>query len=199
MSSMSLRSIVVKKFRPYTSKTSIEEKENLLNRDFEATSINQKWCTDITYIYTLKDGWTYLASVMDLYSKKIIGYAYGTSMTADLAVKALDNACLNVKNTKGIILHSDLGTQYTSQKFKEAISKFGMIHSFSRKGNPYDNACIESFHSILKKEEVNHNKYYDFNAARRAIFDFIESWYNRKRIHSAINYKTPNEVHETAA
>ncbi len=78
MSSMCLRSIVVKKLRPYTSKTSIEEKDNLLNRDFEATSINQKWCTDITYINTLKDGWTYLASVMDLYSKKIIGYAYGT-------------------------------------------------------------------------------------------------------------------------
>ena len=84
-------------------------------------------------------------------------------------------------------------------KSSRKLNQNGMIHSFSRKGNPYDNACIESFHSILKKEEVNHNKYYDFNAARRAIFDFIESWYNRKRIHSAINYKTPNEVQETAA
>ena len=170
-----------------------------MNRDFEAAGINQKWCADITYIHTLKDGWTYLASVMDLYSKKIIGYAYGTSMTAELVVKSLENACLNVKSTKGIILHSDLGTQYTSQKFQELISKKEMIHSFSRKGNPYDNACIESFHSILMKEEINHNKYYDFNVARKAIFEFIESWYNRKRIHGAINDMTPHAVHEAAA
>ena len=199
MSTMGLRSIVVKKFRPHSSKSSVEEKENLLNRDFEASGINQKWCADITYIHTLKDGWTYLASVMDLYSKKIIGYAYGTSMTAELVAKSLENACLNVKSTKGIILHSDLGTQYTSQKFQELIAKKGIKHSFSRKGNPYDNACIESFHSILKKEEVNHNKYYDINVARKAIFEYIESWYNRKRIHGAINDMTPHAAHEAAA
>ena len=199
MSSMGLRSIVVKKFRPHSSKSNVEEKDNLLNREFKASGINQKWCTDITYIHTLKDGWTYLASVMDLYSKKIIGYSYGTSMTAELAVKALENACISVKNTEGIILHSDLGTQYTSQKFHDVISKKGIIHSFSRKGNPYDNDCIESFHSILKKEEVNHNKYYDFDVARRVIFEYIESWYNRKRIHGSINDMTPHSVHEAAA
>jgi len=196
MSSMGLRSIVVKKYRPHSSKSSVEEKENLLNRDFKANGINQKWCTDITYIYTIKDGWTYLASVMDLYSRKIIGYAYNTSMTTELAIKSLENACLNAKNTKGIILHSDLGTQYTSQKFQELILKKGIIHSFSRKGNPYDNAWIESFHSILKKEEINHNKYYYYNAARKAIFEFIESWYNRKRIHGAINDMTPQAMNE---
>ncbi len=96
-------------------------------------------------------------------------------MTTELVVQSLKNACLNVKNAKGIILHSDLGTQYTSQKFQELISKKRMIHSFSRKGNTYDNACIESFHSVLKKEEINHNKYYDYKAARKAIFEFIES------------------------
>jgi transposase len=126
MSSMGLRSIIVKKYRPYTSKSSAEEKENLLNRDFKANGINQKWCTDITYIFTVKDGWTYLASVMDLYSRKIIGYAYDTSMTTELAIKSLENACLNAKNTKGIILHSDLGTQYTSQNFQELILKKGI-------------------------------------------------------------------------
>ena len=199
MSSMGLRSIVIKKFRPHSSKSSVIEKENLLNRDFKATSINQKWCTDITYIHTVKDGWTYLASVMDLYSKKIIGYAYGTSITTELVVKSVENACLNVKSTKGIILHSDLGTQYTSQKFSELITNKEMVHSFSRKGNPYDNACIESFHSLLKKEEVNHKKYYDFNVASRAIFEYIESWYNRRRIHGAINDMTPHAVHEAAA
>lgn len=198
MKDMGIQSIVVKKFRYHSEKSSPEERENILDRDFSTTSINQKWCTDITYIYTIKDGWTYLASVMDLYSKKIIGYAYHTSMTAELAIKAVENACLNVKKTEGIILHSDLGSQYTSQKFENYLATKHMIHSFSRKGNPYNNACIESFHSILKKEEVNHHKYYDFNTARKAVFEYIESWYNRKRIHSAINYKTPQAAHEAA-
>lgn len=127
-----------------------------MNLDFSTTSINQKWCTDITYISTAKEGWTYLASVMDLHSKKIIGYSYDTSMTAELAVEAVENACLNVKSTEGIILHSDLGIQYTSQNFEACMEAKHMIHSFSRNGNPYDNACIESFHSLLKKEEINH-------------------------------------------
>lgn len=196
MSAMQIRSIVVKKFRYHSEKVTSDDKENLINRDFTTTSINQKWCTDITYIHTLKDGWTYLASVMDLHSKKIIGYAYDVTMTADLAVRAVENACLNVKHTNGIILHSDLGTQYTSYSFENCLESKGIVHSFSRKGNPYDNACIESFHSVLKKEEVNHKKYYDFKAARRAIFEYIESWYNRKRIHSAINYLTPQAAHD---
>jgi putative transposase len=115
-----------------------------------------------------------------------IGYAYDTSMTAELAMKTVKNACLNVQVIEGIILHSDLGTQYTSRIFEDYLSFKGIIHSFSRKGNPYDNACIESFHSVLKKEEINHHKYNDFNAARKAVFEYIESWYNRKRIHGAI-------------
>ncbi|GAA4298494.1 hypothetical protein GCM10023142_38690 [Anaerocolumna aminovalerica] len=119
-----------------------------------------------------------------------IGYAYDTSMTAELAMQAAKNACLNVKVIEGIILHSDLGTQYTSRIFEDYLSFKGIIHSFSRKGNPYDNACIESFHSVLKKEEINHHKYNDFNTARKAVFEYIESWYNRKRIHGAINYLT---------
>lgn len=135
---------------------------------------------------------------MDFHSKKIIGYAYGTSMTAELAVKAVKNACTNVRDTKGIILHSDLGTQYTSRLFEDYLSSKEIIHSFSRKGNPYDNACIESFHSILKKEEVNHHRYFDFSVARKAIFEYIESWYNRKRIHGSINYMTPQAAHEAA-
>lgn len=199
MADMGIRSIVVKKFKYHTDKPASEEKENIINRDFKTTSINQKWCTDITYINTIQGGWTYLASVMDLFSKKIIGYAYDTSMTADLAVKAVENACLNVKATEGIILHSDLGSQYTSHEFENLLNSKGMVHSYSRKGNPYDNACIESFHSLLKKEEVNHCKYYDSNDARKAIFEYIESWYNRKRIHGSIGYMTPHAVHSYAS
>lgn len=199
MIKLGLRSIVIKKYRHFSSNLKIDEKENLLNRDFSVTGINQKWCTDITYIHTLKDGWTYLASVMDFYSKKIIGWAYDTTMTAELAVKAIKNACLNVKQPEGIILHSDLGTQYTSDLFERYLLKQKMKHSFSRKGCPYDNACIESFHSLLKKEEVHHKTYLDFNDAYNAIFEYIESWYNHKRIHSSINYKTPDAVHATGA
>ena len=194
MAGQGLRSVVVKKYNHHANRrTAPDDKVNILKRDFEAETINQKWCTDITYIHVQKEGWTYLASVMDLYSRKIIGYAYGTSMTAELAVEAVKNACLNVRDTQGIILHSDLGSQYTSQVFEGYLSNHGMRHSFSRKGNPYDNACIESFHSVLKKEEIYLHTYQDSREARRAIFEYIEGWYNRKRIHSAIGYMTPQQ------
>lgn len=194
MANQELRSVVVKKYNHHANQGAIpDNKENILKRDFDTNTINEKWCTDITYIYVLKEGWTYLASVMDLCSRKIIGYAYGISMTAELATQAVKNACLNVKETTGIILHSDLGSQYTSQTFEAYLSEKGILHSFSRKGNPYDNACIESFHSILKKEEIYLHTYQDFKEANAAIFEYIESWYNRKRIHSAINYLTPQQ------
>ena len=194
MAEQGLRSVVVKKYNHHANHGSVpDDKTNILKRDFGTETINQKWCTDITYIHVQKEGWTYLASVMDLCSRKIIGYAYGTSMTAELAVQAVENACLNVKETRGIILHSDLGSQYTSQAFEDCLSSKGILHSFSRKGNPYDNACIESFHSVLKKEEIYLHTYQDSNEARRAIFEYIEGWYNRKRIHSSIGYLTPQQ------
>ena len=104
------------------------EQENILQQNFTAIAVNQKWCTDITYIHTLKDDWTYLASVMDFYSKKIIGWSYGTQMTAELALKAVQNACLNVDSTEGNIVHSDLGSQYTSDLFEKYLLKAKMKH-----------------------------------------------------------------------
>ena len=194
MAEQGLRSVVVRKYNHRANHGSIpDNKVNILKRDFETETINPKWCTDITYIHVQKEGWTYLASVMDLCSRKIIGYAYGTSMTAELAVQAVKNACLNVADTEGIILHSDLGSQYTGQVFENYLASRGILHSFSRKGNPYDNACIESFHSVLKKEEIYLHTYQDSAEARRAIFEYIEGWYNRKRIHSAIGYMTPQQ------
>ena len=173
MANQGLRSVVVKKYNHHANHGTVpNDKANILGRDFEAETIHQKWCTDITYIHVLKEGWTYLACVMDLYSRKIIGYAYGLSMTAELAVEAVKNACLNVKNTQGILVHSDLGSQYTSQAFERYLNSQGMIHSFSRKGN---------------------HTYQDSKEARRAIFEYIEGWYNRKRIHSAIGYMTPQQ------
>lgn len=198
MTLLGIRSIVVKKYRHHSNSHVVREQENFLKQDFSATRINQKWCTDITYIHTLRDGWTYLASVMDFYSKKVIGWAYGTSMTAELALKAVENACLNVKNTDGIILHSGLGAQYTSDLFESYLREHKIQYSFSRKGCPYDNACIESFRSLLKKEEVYTKHYLDSKEAFNAIFEYIESWYNHKRIHSSLNYQIPNAVHKAA-
>lgn len=139
-----------------------------------------------------------MASVLDFHSRKIIGYAYSKSMTAELATKAVENACINVKDATGIILQSDLGTQYTSRLFEDFLFKNQILHSYSRKGNPYDNAYIESFHSILKKEEIHHNKYFDFKMTQKAIFEYIESWYNRKRIHGSLNYMTPQAFEDAS-
>ena len=167
--------------------------ENVLKRDFSTTTINEKWVGDITYIHTLKDGWTYLTSVMDLHSKKIIGYAYGKLMTTDLVLTALKNAYSSQNPPDGVIFHSDLGSEYTSIEVKETCKDLKIVQSFSKKGCSYDNACIESFHAILKKEEVYRTNYYDYYTARIALFRFIEGWYNRRRINSSINYLTSDE------
>ena len=191
MKKLGIKSIIIKKFRPHSSKQKVEALENILKQDFSTTTLNEKWATDITYIYTLRNGWCYLASVLDLCTKKIIGYSFSKTMDTEMALQALYNAVKAQKPTKQIILHSDLGSQYTSSKFKDYVDNNNIIHSFSGKGNPYDNACIESFHASLKKEDVNLVSYYDFDIARLAIFEYIESWYNRKRIHSSIGYLTP--------
>lgn len=172
------------------------ERKNLLNRDFSTTTINEKWVADITYIHTVRDGWCYLASVMDLHSKKIVGFSFSRSMTTDLVMTALGNAYFTQKPAKGLLLHTDLGSQYTSSVFMQYVQSRGIIQSFSQKGCPYDNDCIESFHAILKKEEVNHVQYQDYQTAKLAMFQFIEGWYNRKRIHSSLDYNTPQTVED---
>ncbi|MBU5314983.1 DDE-type integrase/transposase/recombinase [Clostridium bornimense] len=130
----------------------------------------------MTYIHTTQDGWCYLASILDLYSKKIIGYAFGKKMTDDLVIKALKRAYHNQNPHKDnkLIFHSDLGSQYTSNDLKDLCKEFSIVQSFSKKGCPYDNACIESFHSSIKKEEVYRNTYRTFEEAKIAIFKYIE-------------------------
>ena len=120
------------------------------------------------------------------------------SNDAELVTNAVKNACLNIKNTRGMIFYSDLGSQYTSDIFENYLSSKGIKHSFSRKGNPYDNTCIESFHSLLKKEMIYCKEYHSFEEAQFDIFEYIESWYNRKRRHAFLNYKTPQEVEDYA-
>jgi transposase InsO family protein len=128
---------------------------------------------------------------------KDCAHAGRTKMTTDVVVTALDNAYQSQKAHPGLILHSDLGAQYTSREVGNYLQTKNTQHSFSQKGCPYDNACIESFHAILKKEEVHHTRYPNYRAAKVAIFQFIEGWYNRKRIHSSIGYQTPQEFEES--
>lgn len=199
MRRLQIKSIVARKYQYQKNQGKVPDgKENILNRNFEADTVFKKLVTDITYIHVQNEGWTYLASVMDLFDRKIIGWAYGKNITAELATQAVRNACLNITDTNGIILHSDLGSQYTSDTFEEYLRTQGIQHSFSRKGNPYDNACIESFHSVLKKEEVYATTYKTFEEAKMALFEYIESFYNRKRRHSALNYKTPQQIEDEA-
>ena len=195
MKFLGLRSITVKKFNHAGSSKTNDTKEykNLLEQDFFADKPSQKWVGDITYIYTKETGWTYLAIVMDLFDLKVVGWSYGMNMTDDLVIDAFNKAMINRKLNKDGIFHSDRGSQYTSNDFEQVLEELKIKHSYSKKGYPYDNASMESFNAILKKEEVNVNNYETFNKAKLAIFEFIESWYNNQRIHSTIGYITPNE------
>ena len=198
MKVLGLRSITIKKFN-HSGNSKIDntkEYPNLLEQDFFADKPSQKWVGDITYIYTKETGWTYLAIVMDLFDLKVVGWAYGLNMTDDLVIEAFKKANINRGLNKDGILHSDRGSQYTSNDFESLLKKSNIKHSYSKKGYPYDNASMESFNAILKKEEVNVNNYETFKEAKLAIFEFIESWYNNQRIHSTIGYITPNEKYK---
>ena len=197
MKALGIKSIIVKKFNHSgNKKVDDTNKENLLAQNFKAEKPGEKWVGDITYIYTKETGWTYLAIVMDLFDLKVIGWSYGLNMTAELVTSAFNKAKLVREKTEGMIFHSDLGSQYTSNEFEKVLLENNVKHSYSKKGYPYDNASMESFNAILKKEEVNVNTYETFNEARKAIFEFIESWYNNIRIHSSNDYMTPNEKYE---
>ena len=194
MKKIGLRSIIVKKYNhSRNKKVDYKNKENILDQNFKAEKPSEKWVGDITYIYTKETGWTYLAIVMDLFDLKIIGWSYGVNMTAELVVEAFRKAKNERCTTKGMIFHSDLGSQYTSNEYEKILLENDVRHSYSKKGYPYDNASMESFNAILKKEEVNVNTYETFEEAKLAIFEFIEGWYNNRRIHSTLDYKTPNE------
>ena len=195
MKQLGLRSITIRKFNHSggSKQNDSKEYENLLEQDFFAENPSEKWVGDITYIYTKETGWTYLAIVMDLFDLKIVGWDYGLNMEDDLVINAFKKALVNRGLKQGGIFHSDRGSQYTSNDYEKLLNDLKIKHSYSKKGYPYDNASMESFNAILKKEEVNVNTYETFKEARLAIFEFIEGWYNTKRIHSTLGYITPNE------
>lgn len=188
-----IQSRTVKKYKATTnSKHSLPVQENVLNREFAASKPNEKWVTDITYIST-SEGWLYLASVMDLYSRKIVGWHMSERMTKELVLQALKQAYGRQHPDQGLIHHSDRGSQYASLDYQKQLKQYEMIGSMSRKGNCYDNACIESFHSVLKKELIYLNQYKTREEAKKSIFEYIEVFYNNQRIHSSIGYNTPSD------
>jgi len=168
---------------------------NLLNREFNPAQPNQAWVSDITYIWTT-EGWLYLAIVMDLYSRTIVGWSMANRMTRQLVMDALVLAAKRRNPPGGLLHHSDRGSQYASEDFQALLLKYGMICSMSRTGNCWDNAPAESFFSILKRELVFHNRYQSRAQARLSIFDYIERFYNRRRIHASLGYVTPSEFEE---
>ena len=172
--------------------------ENRLWRDFKATSPNEKWTTDITYIW-VDNRWIYLATVMDLYSRRIIGWALDESMTEDLVKRALETALARRQTQPGLILHSDRGVQYRAQKFIDFAQSKGIKLSMSRKGNCWDNAPMESFFSRLKVELIYAKNYQCIAEAQSGIFEYIEVFYNRKRKHSSIDYLSPVQYEERLA
>ena len=193
---LGIRSIINRKFKPYNTKNPNVNKDypNLLNQEFTTDKPGLKWVTDITYMYTKEQGWTYLAVVIDLFDLKVIGWAYSEKIDTRLAMKALRRAVINRKREFDCILHSDRESQYTSNSFEDMLELLNIKHSYSsKKGYPYDNASMENFNAILKKEEVNLNSYDNLENTKLILFDFIESWYNNIRIHSKIDYMTPNE------
>lgn len=190
------RSRTVKKYKATTnSKHNLPVQENLLNQEFTASKPNEKWVTDITYVWTL-EGWLYLASVMDLFSRKIVGWHMSERMTKELVLQALKQAHGRQRPEEEVLHHSDRGSQYASNDYQKQLKIYSMKSSMSRKGNCYDNACIESFHSIIKKELIYLNKYETRAEGEKSIFEYIEVFYNNERIHSSINYLTPSEYEQ---
>ena len=167
---------------------------NVLNRDFTAVAPDQKWVSDVTYVET-KQGWLYLAVLLDLYARKVVGWATSASFDKELVCKALEEALATRKAPA--LHHSDRGVQYTSLAYQQMLAAAGIQPSMSRVAQPYDNAVMESFFATLKEERLHTERYATHRQAEAAIFEYIESFYNCTRLHSTNGYKSPNALERT--
>jgi len=194
LNSMERQGLVAKaarKFKVTTdSKHSLPVAPNLLEQDFSATGPNQKWVGDITYLMT-SEGWLYLAVIIDLYSRAVIGWSMSNRMTADLVCSALNMALFRRGFPKSVIVHSDRGSQYCSHDYRDLIKKHQLVQSMSRKGNCWDNAVAESFFHSLKVEALQDEPIMDRETMRQHVFEYIEVDYNKTRRHSALGYLSP--------
>ena len=168
---------------------------NLLNRQFEADAPNQKWVTDITYIPT-EQGWLYLAVILDLFSRRVVGWSMASTMHASLVKSALRMAIVHRQPQAGLLHHSDRGSQYAGFVYQSLLSEQQMVVSMSRTADCYDNAAMESFFGTLKCELVHDRHYCTRDEARQDIFEYIEVFYNRKRLHSTLGYRSPVEYEQ---
>ena len=186
-----------KRSRPRTTRQepTHQKAANLLNQEFEATAPNQKWVTDVTAVWT-QEGWLYLAGVLDLFSRSLVGWAMAAVQDEALVQMALQMALLRRHPSRGVLHHSDRGSQYTSIGYQGTLAQAGMIVSMSRTGNCYDNAVMESFWSTLKCECTSRTCFPTRAAAKQAIFEYIECFYQRHRRHSSLDYLSPEQYEE---
>jgi transposase InsO family protein len=195
-----LKATTARKFRHTTdSNHSHPVAENVLNQEFEQAGPNAAWASDITYVWT-DEGWLYLAGVLDLYSRRAVGWSMSERMTSDLVISAMQAALRQRCPEAGELLHhSDRGSQYASAAFQKVLREHGITCSMSGVGNCYDNAAMESFFATLKKELVHQERFATRAQARQRIFEYIEVFYNRERRHSALGYQSPCRFEELAA
>jgi putative transposase len=195
MRELGLKSRVRKAFTPTTTQVdpSREPVPNKLDRDFTASAPNRKWVTDITYLATAQ-GWVYLAVVLDLFSRKVVGWSIGHSLATELVSAALRKAIESRRPTgKELLHHSDRGSQYTSDAYQQTLRRLGIECSMSRAGSCYDNAVMERFFWSLKHEWTKHERFENLEAARLSVFKYIETFYNAERLHQTLGYKSPDK------
>ena len=194
-----LRAKAARKFKATTnSNHSLPVAENLLQQDFSAARPNQAWVGDITYIAT-DEGWLYLAVVLDLFSRKVVGWSMSDRMTATLVCDALRMALFRRKRPHGVIMHTDRGSQYCSREHRSLLDLNGLIASMSAKGNCYDNAAMESWNHSLKVEAIHGERFATRIEAKAQVFDYIEVDYNRNRLHSTLGYVSPEQFEQAHA
>lgn len=170
-------------------------KENLLNQNFKSNKKNEIWAGDITYI-PLQNKYIYLASFLDICTRKVVGWHVSRKIDEELVLKAFRNSIVREKDLKGLIIHTDRGSQYTSKRYQNEVREIGAVSSMSRAGNPYDNALMESFYKTLKTELLINGSFETEEEAKNAIFEYIEIYYNRQRLHSSLGYLSPVEYEE---
>jgi transposase InsO family protein len=180
------------------SKHALPVAQNLLDRQFGAPQADSRWNCDITYVWT-REGWLYLAVVLDLFSRKIVGWSMQPSLERGLVLDALEMALAGRRPSEGLLCHSDRGSQYASLDYQSLLQAVGIVCSMSRKGNCWDNAPVESFFATLKRELIHRRQYETREEARTDIFQYIEIWYNRRRRHSSVGYLSPEEFERRAA